>query len=476
MHSLNPAVHAVLAAGVAGLAMPALAELTFEPSAALTVLYTDNVRLAEKGSEEEDIVYALSPSLRVAGSGNRYDLDLLYRLDLIGYTELDETSVYNDLNSRLNLRLLGDNLFLNSRAVVTQVIKEPTEAVSFDNLPLTGNRTNQTVLETTPEWRQQFFGHFFRTAYTVGRVDYGDSDLRDSDYQLSSTQVASPGVDRGLGWAMDHLYHRYEYDELPDFRRQQLQLNVYWELGGGWAPFGTVGRESDWRDREGTSLEDSIWLLGLRHNTERTRFSVSAGRRSFGETYAVSFDRQYSQDSGDVFSISYVESPTTSEERLRDLSLIVDPGLPGLPPDVQAPGTGDAFVQRRATVRIRKQLNRSGLALGGYIGSDTSIVRAEDGGQRRRRSGADFSWDYRWGERTSSVLTALYSREEFGRDNLGAPIEDNLWRLRLALNYELGQRTRLRLWVARNERTGSETRSRDYTENQVGLSLNRNFY
>lgn len=474
------------AALLLGLTLPAagIHALEIRPSAALSFIWTDNRDLAPQGDEESDIITYLSPAVVVSSQGSRYDFSTRYRLDLLHYADADDsTSVYNDLDSRLDLRLIGDNLLLFSRAKVTQVLKEPRERVTFDNLPVTNNRSNVTILETRPEWRQSVLGNSFRTSYTLGMAEYGDGGLRDYKYRFFDTQLQSPEIERGLGWSLLHEYRRYEYDDVPDFRRQLAQAQLFWELGSGWAPFATWGLESDFRDRTGTSLEDSLWNVGLRRNTDRSRFQVSYGERSFGSTFSALVEQQYGADSADIIRLSYTESPSVNEEQFREesgLAELVDlEGVDGpiLPPGISRPGTGNAFIAKRARFTVRRQLNKNRLGLVAFYEEDERISQDISGTlSNEKQFGGSVLWDYQLGVRTSASVSLLMAREEFAATTSESADDLRLLRFRAQLSYEIGRRTQASLWVARLDRRGSDLASRNYEENQVGLSLNRNFF
>jgi len=460
------------------LAGPAAAQLELEPALGVSLVASDNIELRPADEARGELVTLVNPALRLASRGSRHELDLRYRMDLLYYARSDDedTRVFNDLDSRLGLRLVGDNLSLDSRATVTQINSDPRGGLSGNNIALTGNRTNAVTLETRPIWRQALGRNLLTASYAIGELSYGDDRLLDTAYQVFDGRLDSGEVEQGLGWALTHNYRRYSYDELPDYRNQLLELTTYWNNRSGVAPFVTVGLESDYRDRTGSGLDDALWLVGLRRSSERLAVELAAGQRSYGDTLRAQVEYRYGSDSGDLLQLRYSELPTNSEEQLLNRQRPPAQGLdPELPPDLEQPGSGRVYTRKRLELLLRREFNRAGLGLRLYSQRDTDFLLVDGSTPRgaNRENGVSAEAYYQLGSATRLRLDGVLADRRFG-----AADEDNgrdrRWRLRAGVDYALGQRTTLGLYGERQVRSGAAVTG--YRENQVGLRLDRRFY
>lgn len=457
-------------------------------SVSVGAIYSDNINLAPDGFEEDDFIYRAAPSISLSSIGRRYDFQLDYTLEALYYQDQDDsTEVYNQGDATLDIEVLEEHLFLNTLASISQVVVDPEQPFSSSNIPQTGNRTDATRFRIGPEWRQDIFGSSLNVRYDVGRVDYDDETVQDGKYQDLNTDWTGPEKDRGLTWAIRHEYRNYDYELSEDAKRQLAELTLIYEMSGGWAPFVSGGLESDVQNRSDASLEDGIWRAGLRRNTARTAFEAYAGERSFGSSWGASFQRQYGADSGDIFLVSYAETPTTNEELDSTITLPTDPPPgtttppgpvvppPVVPPEVTAPGSGRFYLEKRGDLILARSFNRNAVSLNLFYEDDETLdeTTPEDS-DTTRQTGLTLVWVYEFGARTQAILDGYYANREFSRVN-AADDEDDIFRLRLGMSYQLGTRTALSGWVAREERSGSDTETNNYTENQVGLYVGRTF-
>lgn len=483
---------AAVAATVA-IAQPALA-LDIGGGISIGAIYSDNVTLAPSGQEDGDTIFRADPSIFIASVGRLHDFRLDYTLEALHYQDRSDSSAYSQGNAKLDLSLVPEHLFLNSTASIAQVVINPEAPFSNSNLPEINNRTDAVRYQVGPQWRQDFLGTSLNVRYDVGRVNYDDKTLQDSDYQTLQSDWTGPDKAHGLTWAVHHEYEKYDYDFSPSAERQLAELSLILEMDGGWAPFVSGGMESDIHDRTSASLEDGIWRAGLRRKTERTFFEAYAGERSFGSSWGASFQRQYTARSGDILRLSYSETPRTNEDLSGTLSQPVAPAAgtqpdgtaspeppapviptPVVPPDANGPGTGRYYLDKRAEFLLAKAFSRNSVSLNVFYSDEETLDQgpAQDSDDTRQ-AGASLVWVYNIGVRTRSTVDGYYARRRFSRV-LGPEDSDDLVRTRLTLTYQLGARTDINGWVAREERSGSDIGTNNYTENQVGLAIGRTF-
>ncbi|MEZ5566611.1 MAG: hypothetical protein R3F24_14380 [Gammaproteobacteria bacterium] len=148
---------------------------------------------------------------------------------------------------------------------------------------------------------------------------------------------------------------------------------------------------------------------------------------------------------------------------------------PTVPPDLNGPGTGEYYLQKRADFLLAKAFNRNNVSLNLFYSDEVTLDETvPTDGDHTRQTGLSAVWVYSIGARTRTILDGYYAKRKFSRVS-AAEEKDNLFRLRLGLSYQLGERTDLTGWVSREERSGSEVEFSNYTENQVGLAIGRTF-
>jgi hypothetical protein len=488
-NALTPALVALATA--AGCWSGSAMALDFEAQVSAAVIYSDNIELSQD-DEEGEFVYQLNPGFTLGAQGSRYDFNLDYRLEMLYFQDQeDDTEVFNRGDAALDLALIPDFFYLGTRGTIEQVVTDPARNYSSTNIPVTANRTDAVTLSATPSIRREILGSQLNLAYTVGRVDYDDEQrlgingdpvpIQDVKFHSADSSLTGPERERGLSWSLRHQYRRYEYDLPPDAEWQKAMASVYWNLGGGWAPFASGGMESDLDDQTDASLEDGIWEAGLRRLGTDLEFEVAFGERSFGSSFRGRLEQRIGGDDRDFIRITYSEEPRTTEQ----VSLETRPALPGtpgdpLPPYLVAPGSGAFFRQDRAELALGVGLVKNSFRLTVYreenerLGEDgpqPSVPTAVDSDQ----VGLTFTWLYDIGARTQASATVLVAEREY-EDPDGTTDDDRVTSLRAAIERELGRRTSINFWLAREKRSGSQFSGQNYTENQVGISLDRSFF
>ena len=486
------ALAAVLLCGAA-LALPTGASaLDTSGRVSASTIYSDNIFLAPNGLEEGGVIFYVDPSILLASTGRRYDFRLDYTLQALYYVnQSDSTSVYNLGVTTLDIEILDEHLFLNSLASLSQVVVDPKQAFSLGNIPQPNNLSDALIYGTGPEWKQDIFGTKLDIHYDLRRVNYKADDLQDSDFQGLFTDWTGPEKDHGLTWAFHHEYQKYTFEASPDAKLQLAEVSLILQLSGGWAPFVSAGMENDVRNRTDGALQDGIWRAGLRRRTVRTTFEAFVGERSFGSSWGASFERHYGANSGNILRIAYSEIPSTSDdfgsERTQPPTNSggTPPPPPGpvlpppvLPPGTVAPGSGRLYLLKTGDFLLAHAFNRNSVSGRLYYEEDESLAdSATTGVGTTKQAGVLLAWSHQLGARTSALLETSGVKREFpGSTSANTDrVRDNLLRVRTGLSYQLGPRTSLSGWIAREQRRESTGQTFNYTENQVGLSVGRTF-
>ncbi|MFO1056652.1 MAG: TIGR03016 family PEP-CTERM system-associated outer membrane protein [Dongiaceae bacterium] len=165
---------------------PALAgEWVISPSVGLYESFTDNAQLDPPGQGNWDFFTNLVPAVTIHGEGGRMSLDLAASLNGILYARdgsLDDVNL--DLSEASRTELIPELLFLDTRAVVTQLATGPGDAVSGSQNSSQQGSTIATLL-ISPYLRNHF-------------GDFADSELR-----YTYGQVLSPSGDVGNEFSND---------------------------------------------------------------------------------------------------------------------------------------------------------------------------------------------------------------------------------------------------------------------------------
>lgn len=452
---------------------------------AFSSIYTDNLQLTPT-NEDSDLVFLLDPTLNLTDTGSRYQFQLQYQMQVLYFTNQDDSnSIFNIGDANLEMELLKEHLFLGTNANIQQVTIDPTKPITFSNVPVISNRTDATTLSASPEWRQKILGNDLDLNYSFGHINYADKSLQDVDYQTIESDLVSPEKERGLSWAVHHEYFKYTYDFPPDATQQMLDLSLFWNMAGGWAPYGSIGLESNADDRTDPSLKDGIWAVGVRRSVERLKFDVSFGKRSFGNTWAASMEKEFGSQQGNFVRLAYVETPQTAESiSLTETRPKFDPQNPVLPPGIVVPGSGDYFIEKTGTADLGLGFSRLKLSAGYFYDRTSGQQDAADNQySETRQNGGQFRAQYALGPKTELAAWALLSYRRFEQpsgfgcgDTICTVDTDHLFRAQLAVRYDLGPRTKVGAYVQRQQQDGSEIPENNYTENEIGVSIERNFF
>lgn len=462
------------------------------PTLTAGAFYTDNVLLAPPGQESDDLIGLVQPGVRITSAGQRHDFSLDYRLQALFYNEQSDSDTTFSLGrTQLGLQLLPERFILTGLASISQTIIDPQEVIPGNNLPITANRQDQVEMRVTPEWRQPIGDADLRLAYTRGVVSFESDAFRDVDFNEFNNSLVGPQRDRGLTWRVSHFYGGYDY-QVVEIKRQTVDLFLFAEMGSGWAPFVSVGTESDFAEPTSADLNYFTWSAGLRRNTERTRVEASYGDRSFGKNVNFLLQRQLGSRDGDFIRASYSESPR-NPATLQGVALPVfgdpvpvppggiDPDLdPGQTPVILPPGLAQSFLTKRGQIVVSKEFIRSLLSLTIFVDDFTSIPFGSDIDEattKTRQQGVAGAYTYRVGAKVSLKASLRYADREFQSDGEIVSADD-LFFGRLGLEYQLGPKTSITTFLGTDRQLNREGQvlNREYEQNIAGVTLTRTFF
>lgn len=460
------------------------------PRLSAGLIYSDNLFLAPQGQEQDDFITFLQPGIGISSVGQRYDFYLDYSLRSFFYADAsDSNATFSNGLTKLEVQIVPENLIVTGVAAISQTIIDPQGQIPFSNLPVTGNLQDLTELRVTPEWRQRLLSSDLRLAATVGRLAFEQEGLQDIDYLEFNNAWTGPERERGVTWALSHFYGAYDYD-VVEIKRQQVDLFLYAELGSGWAPFVSVGVESDFAEPTQSDLDYFTWSAGLRRTTERSSAEVSYGDRSFGSNLRVLVERRFGGDAGDYIQLSYSEAPQTPAN-VQGVQLpgqlppvtqppVLEPGLPrGQPPPILPPGVGQSFLTRRGQLVLASNFIRSSISLTVFTEDFKSVPFDTDPSEilnRNKQDGLAGTYTFRFGQRLSLRATAQVADREFETNGV-VTSGDTLINGRLGLDYQLGEKTSVSTWIGtdRQQNPTGQAITREYEQNVAGILITRTF-
>lgn len=476
-------VAGALALTMAGRAQAGEWELT--PRLRVVETYTDNVTLAPSGDEESEFVTQINPGVSLRGRGRRARLNLDYQMQNLFYAkESGRNTTNHQLGADGTLELVRRSLFLEAQASRTQQLISPEDAISANNLTVTGNRRDVTTYSAGPRV-QHAFGNFAtgRARYRWRRVDY-ESGLDDRTQQTATASLASGRRFDVVGWGLNYRHTRETGADIPDQTLEIASANLSLLLGAKTRIFGVGGYENnEYEQAAGDDPPDGeFWEAGLRFNPSRhTSLEAAYGERFFGETKRFEFRHQGPSTSWEAsYSenlITYTQVQELQTDRL--IQQILQDGFDDLTDQefaqlVALANAGETVSLVRNQVILQRRANGSvtWASGGSRIGIRGFWERREfqTSGQEEELYGGSSRIGWKLGPRTRARVGGSWQRRLFpltGR-------EDDLWFGELAANRRVGVNARLE-FSYRHLRRESNAANRSYRENEVELALEKRF-
>ncbi|WP_300247635.1 TIGR03016 family PEP-CTERM system-associated outer membrane protein [Methylovulum sp.] len=129
---------------------------TLRPYIQFQEIYSDNIKLAQKGNETAAFVTEATPSIFVVRQSGRSNLNLNYRMqNLYNASGDNEATTFNQLQFNSYNTLIPNRFFLNANSSVSQQNISNTQ-VANDNISGSGNRANVNTFSLSPNWTPHF--------------------------------------------------------------------------------------------------------------------------------------------------------------------------------------------------------------------------------------------------------------------------------------------------------------------------------
>jgi len=252
--------------------------------------YTDNLRLAPRGSEQSDWVTEVGPRVGITGKGARLQVDADYSFLYRAYANNEQSNGYNNsLRANGLLEVLDQNLFLQGSANVAQQNISTLGAISSSNVNLTSNQTEVRQVSLKPYWVSRL-GRFanLRADWNWARAESdGTTSALNSETRSAQIAVSSGPSFGDLGWSVTYSNSQIESSS-GQFTERELQTytaNFRYRLWPTLTALTTVGRDHNTYGSARGSTSGEFYTAGFEWVTSaRTKISAQLGERFYGKT------------------------------------------------------------------------------------------------------------------------------------------------------------------------------------------------
>ena len=465
------------------------ADWQITPRLSVTETYSDNIRLAPKGQEQQSFVTDISPSISIKGTGARFKLSLDYTLqNLFYHGDVDGSSSNTNhlLAAAAAAELIEGAVFVDSRASISNQNINITGPQAFDNINDTQNRTEVKTFAISPYWLHSFgsFGSS-EVRYTYDVVDYASNSLARSTGNKLNVRFNSGPQFNNLQWGLNYAAEKIDYADnqstpnVQDTDSQIFTANARYRLNSKFSLVGYGGYENYNFPTVGSDPSGAWWRVGGAWSpTTRTSLEATAGRRFFGTTYGLNFKHRTRRT---TWSLSYAEDVSSA----RTEALVATGALPlynllicdpRVDPTCQPVGllilfnpqlVNETFVTKRWQGDVSMNTGKSVLTLTSF--NDTRISQLNSFNDYRQY-GVGATWNYRLAPRTTSDVSTLWTRSSLA----SATGADDLWHVRLGLNHQFRPKLFGSINFRHTQRRASDAIN-DYRENSISATVNMTF-
>jgi len=466
--------------------------------------YTDNVRLAPRGSERSDWVTAVRPGIAVNGVGARTRLTATYAPQFIYRANEQSKDVFHFLDAIGKAELLQDLLFVDATAAITQQNVSLLGPQAQSNISDTGNRTSVRTYSVSPYLRRDFgYQALGELRFTRSTVSYSGNNLFSSDSNRIDARLFSGPAYRLTTWNVAYNKENISYDKTgQSVDIQSVSAGARRLLTANFAVLGNVGYEDNNYVTVGPAPKGSFWSVGPEWNpTPRTHLAATTGRRYFGPTHSLDFSHrtrlttwhlEYREDITTTRGQALIPATTDTASLLDSLfvSTIPDPiaRQTAVQNYINQTGVPSSLTVPLNFVTIVPFLQKSWLGTFGILGVRNSVFtsvfaqtrEATAAGQavsgdlalspRTKQTGGSVLWTHRFTPQTSSSASVGYTRSEFP----ALAREDNLTYVRLALNKQFSPRLSGAVSFRRLQNE-SDQGGGSYRENAVSVVVSMRF-
>jgi uncharacterized protein (PEP-CTERM system associated) len=257
------------------------------PGVNLRETYTDNVNLAPPGQAQGQFVTELAPGFSLSDQTSRLTVNVAYQLHLYQFSGAEapgENHSQSQLQANAKARLIGDLLFLDASAAVSQQATSAFGPQSNDNPYTTANRNEVRTFSLSPYALHRFGDAAnMELRYTRDLVDTDNAGFGRSQADTVYAALNSGAAFRTIGWGL--MLTRQNLDDSigGDSSSESASASLRYALVPTFSL--TAGAGYDRYDYGGLGGVNGgkSWSAGFDWEaSSRTSLQASIGRRYYG--------------------------------------------------------------------------------------------------------------------------------------------------------------------------------------------------
>lgn len=287
-----------------------------EPNITVRETYSDNIALTRKGSERSELVSEINPGVSIKNKASHADVEIDYSLNNFFYLrDRDRNTLNHQLRASGMFELVDDLVFVDSRATIRQQAVSAFGAIGSNS---SVNNNNQTVrsYSVSPYLRKKFGNTAIgeaRYAFSQQSSNAQNAGISNSTGNRFLLKLDSGPAFVDWGWGAEFLDDRISYEKASDTTFSSLTGNLRYRIAPKLFATGSFGYDKNDYVTTGEKPEGAFWTLGADWRPlHRTALTISAGRRYFGNTYALTFKHAARRVSWDI---SYQQNLSTSRSQ-----------------------------------------------------------------------------------------------------------------------------------------------------------------
>ncbi|HVY81818.1 MAG TPA: hypothetical protein VG994_12600, partial [Steroidobacteraceae bacterium] len=215
----------------------------FEPRIGFNVTYTDNVELAPKGSERDELIGQLRPGITFSHESRSLAAFLDYSAQAIYFQDAADSQVFHQGELGVQYEAVPEWLYFDLGASRTQTVIDPRQPINAGNMFQSGNLADSTSGQISPILQHKFRFVELEASYTRGFLNYSRADTVDDqtpitdlsfdDSNNSSAYFALRSADREarVTWETSYHHDRVDYDIALPFEYDQAFAELGYLIG-----------------------------------------------------------------------------------------------------------------------------------------------------------------------------------------------------------------------------------------------------
>lgn len=347
-----------------------------QPSLSVGETYSDNISLAPAGRERSDLVTIISPGLRLTRYGSRLTLNLGYQPQFLYYARgTYGSTLRNYLDATAKATLVENLLFFDARAAVSQQNISPFGSLAANSVNGSANRAESRIYSLGPTLRSRFGNDLSYTAgYRYTGSSYSSNALGASRTSQVFGSVQSGTSFRDLGGGLTYNRSDQSYGGANRIIIENAGANLIYVLSPTIRLRAGTGYDRNrYPAAPGSGLSGPSYFGGFDWNPSRhTRLSAQVGRRYFGPTANIVFNRTTAHTS---LSVSYLRDQTTSSAT--GLALVASPQYV-LVDQLLRTAIPDPVLRAQAVAGILAQAGLSTYGTAGFLSNQLYLQKRFD--------------------------------------------------------------------------------------------------